>query len=299
MNTYIRALRLPFLTGSLVPVLQAGALAYLNGISNGLSLLLVLIGVGALHSAGNLINDYIDTPRSDAINPNPTPFSGGSRVIIENLLSARWVFWAAFACFALAVLIGFYLIANGRPYVALVGLLGLIAGLFYSVNPLQFMSRGLGEVAIFLAFGPLITWGTYYVQTNQFTSPAFSLGFPLGFLITAIIWINEFPDYEADKQAGKRNLVVRLGLAPSRWIYAVLMLAPFPFLLYLVFGQRMSSWMLLAWLPLPLALRAIGICWRHYGEPEQIVPAQALTIQTHLALGLLMVLGLLLGHWVR
>ena len=298
MNTYIRALRLPFLTGSLLPVLQAAALAYRDGSSNVLHLLLILIGVGALHSAGNLINDYIDTPRSDSLNPNPTPFSGGSRVILENLLSARWVFWTAIACFALAVLIGLYLIANGRPYVALIGLLGLIAGLFYSLNPIQFMSHGMGEITIFLAFGPLITWGTYYVISGHLTGEAFLLGFPLGFLITAIIWINEFPDYQADKAAGKHNLVVRLGLAPSRWIYAVLMLSPFLFLLVLVSAQGLSPMVLAAWLALPLALKGIKICWRHYSEPGKIVPAQALTIQTHMALGLLMVLGLLLSHWV-
>ena len=93
--------------------------------------------------------------------------------------------------------------------------------------------------------------------------------------------------------------MVRLGLAPSRWIYAVLMLAPFPFLL--VPGGRSRGCLpgcLLAWLALPLALKGIAICWRQYAEPKKIVPAQALTIQTHLALGLLMVLGLLLGHWV-
>jgi 1,4-dihydroxy-2-naphthoate polyprenyltransferase len=296
MNTYIRALRLPFLTGSLVPVLQAGALAYLHGAFAGWRLLSVLLGVGALHTAGNLINDYIDTPRSDALNPNPTPFSGGSRVILENLLSARWVFSAAIASFALAVVIGFCLIATGRPYVALVGLLGLIAGLFYSVNPVRFMSRGLGEVTIFFAFGPLITWGTYYVMTNQLTVPAFFLGFPLGFLITAIIWINEFPDYPADKEAEKRNLVVRLGLSSSRFIYFVLMLLPFPFLIFLVRNYGFSAYSLIAWLALPLALKALSISWRHYAEPEKIVTAQALTIQTHLALGLLMIVGLLLGR---
>ena len=299
MNTYIRALRLPFLTGSLLPVLQAAALAYGDGYSSGLNLLLTLIGVGALHSAGNLINDYIDTPRSDTLNPHPTPFSGGSRVILENLLSARWVFWAATICFSAAVLIGLYLILNGRPYVALISLLGLIAGLFYSVNPLQFMSRGLGEITIFFAFGPLITWGTYYVLSGRLTGPTFLLGFPLGFLITAIIWINEFPDYQADKAAGKRNLVVRWGLAPSRWIYGLLMLLPFPFLLFLTGVQGLTAWILLGWLALPLALKGIGILWREHNNPEKIVPAQALTIQTHLALGLLMVLGLLLSHWVR
>ena len=76
--------------------------------SNGLNLLLVLIGVGALHTAGNLINDYFDTPASDKVNPYPTPFSGGSRVILENLLSARWVWWASTASFALAVVIGLF-----------------------------------------------------------------------------------------------------------------------------------------------------------------------------------------------
>jgi len=299
MNTYIRAFRLPFLTGSLLPVLQAAVLAYQDGSFSGLNLLLILIGVGALHSAGNLINDFIDTPGSDSLNPHPTPFSGGSRVILENLLSARWVFWAAIACFALAVLMGLTLVVNGRPFVALIGLLGLIAGLYYSVNPIQFMSRGLGEIIIFFAFGPLITWGTYYVMSGRLTGKSFLLGFPLGFLITAIIWINEFPDYQADKAAGKHNLVVRLGLAPSRWIYAILMLLPFPFLLVLVAAQGLPALILAAWLALPLAVKGIKICWRHFSEPEKIVPAQALTIQTHLALGLLMVLGLLLSHWVR
>ncbi len=298
MNTYIQAFRLPFLTGSLVPVLQAGALAYLEGTENLLNLFLVLIGVGALHSAGNLINDYIDTPRSDSLNPNPTPFSGGSRVILDGRLTASWVFRAAVVCFSLAALIGLYLILNGRPYVALIGLLGLIAGLFYSANPIQFMSRGLGEITIFFAFGPLITWGTYYVLTGRLTGPAFLLGFPLGFLITAIIWINEFPDYQADQAAGKRNLVVRWGLAPSRYVYILLMILPYPFLVFLVAVLGMPAWILLGWLTLPLALRGIAILWKEYNNPGEIVPAQAMTIQTHMLLGLLLVTGLLLQRFL-
>jgi 1,4-dihydroxy-2-naphthoate octaprenyltransferase len=298
MNTYIQAFRLPFLPGSLVPVLQAGALAYLEGTENLLNLFLVLIGVGALHSAGNLINDYIDTPRSDSLNPNPTPFSGGSRVVLDGRLTASWVFRAAVVCFTLAALIGLYLILNGRPYVALIGLLGLIAGLFYSANPIQFMSRGIGEIIIFFAFGPLITWGTYYVLTGRLTGPAFLLGFPLGFLITAIIWINEFPDYQADKAAGKRNLVVRWGLAPSRYVYILLMILPYPFLVFLFGVMGMPAWILLGWLTLPLALRGIAVLWKEYDNPGKIVPAQAMTIQTHMLLGLLMVTGLLLQRFL-
>jgi 1,4-dihydroxy-2-naphthoate octaprenyltransferase len=298
MNIYVRAMRLPFLTGSLIPVLLAAGLAYHHGFFQGLELFLILIGVGSLHIAANMINDYFDAPGSDIINLHPTPFSGGSRVIQEETLSARRVLWVSILFFVLAVIAGLVLVFMGHPYVAFVGLLGLIAGLFYSADPLKFMSRGLGEITIFLAFGPLITWGTYYVLTGLLTWPAFFLGFPLGFLITAVIWINQFPDIQADRAARKNNLVVRLGLESSRWIYLLLMLLPFPFLFVLSGIQGISFFILLALLALPLAIKAIRIFWGNYNTFEQIIPAQFLTIQTNMAVGVLMLVGILIGHFV-
>jgi 1,4-dihydroxy-2-naphthoate octaprenyltransferase len=297
MQVYIRAMRLPFLTGSLVPVLLAASQAYYGGFFRGPELLLVLIGVGSLHLAANLINDYSDAQGSDPINLHSTPFSGGSRVIQEKLLNVRRMFQMAVFFFALALLTGLILVWMGYPLVALVGLLGLMAGLFYSIGPLKFMSRGLGEITIFLAFGPLITWGTYYVLTDRMTWQAFFLGFPLGFLITAVVWINQFPDFKADRQAQKRNLVVRLGLLPSRWIYLLLMTLPFLFLFFLMGSQRIPFQVLLSFLALPLAIKAIRIFWGHYADYDQMIPAQALTIQTHMALGLLMLAGILIGHF--
>lgn len=297
MNIYIRAMRLPFLTGSLVPVLLAAGQAYHAGFFRGTELLMVLIGVGSLHLAANLINDYFDAQGSDRINLHPTPFSGGSRVIQERLIDTERILMMALFFFTLALLIGLVVIWIGHPYVAFVGLLGLVAGLFYSADPLKFMSRGLGEITIFLAFGPLITWGTTYVLTDRLTWQAFFLGFPLGFLITAVIWINQFPDFQADREAQKRNLVVRLGLTSSRWIYLFLMTLPFLFLFFLLGSQGISFLVLLSFLALPLAVKAIRILWENYGTFEQIIPAQALTIQTHLALGVLMLAGILIGHF--
>jgi len=299
MNIYIRAMRLPFLTGSLIPVLLAAAQAYHDGFFRGFELLLVFIGVGSLHIAANMTNDYFDAPASDRINLHPTPFSGGSRVIQEELLSARWVLGISIFFFALALATGLILIRLGHPYVALVGLLGFLAGFFYSADPIKFMSRGLGEITIFLAFGPLITWGTYYVLAGQLTWAAFFLGFPLGFLIAAVIWINQFPDFQADRDSQKRNLVVRLGLEPSRWIYLLLMILPFPFLFFLLGTQGISAWILIAWTALPLAVKALRIFWGHYALYEQIVPAQALTIQTHMVMGVLMLVGILIGHFLQ
>ncbi|MHB8843098.1 MAG: prenyltransferase, partial [Candidatus Aquicultor sp.] len=92
MNIYVRAMRLPFLTGSLIPVLLAAGQAYHHGFFRGLEFILIMIGVGSLHLAANLVNDYFDARGSDVLNLHPTPFSGGSRVIQEANLSPRRVF---------------------------------------------------------------------------------------------------------------------------------------------------------------------------------------------------------------
>ena len=114
----------------------------------------------------------------------------------------------------------------------------------------------------------------------------------MGFLIAAVIWINQFPDYGADKGAGKRNWVVRLGRNRSRWIYYVLMLGPYVVVFYWVLAQK-GSWLYLAGLlTLPLALKAMKILHLHYQTYDEIIPAQALTIQTHLALGLVLTAAL-------
>lgn len=288
MNIYAKAMRLPFLTGSLIPVILAAALSFLHGSLHFAPLMLVLIGVGSLHLGANLINDYYDDPGSDRINLHPTPFSGGSRVIQEQLMDAKTVWTMAMGFFVLGTAAGVYLALTGRPFVVVIGLMGLLAGYLYSATPISLMSRGFGEIVIFLAFGPLITWGTYYVMTGLLTWEAFALGIPPGFLITAVIWINQFPDFEADRDARKRNWVVRLGRNRSGFIYPVLMLGPYVVVLYWVLTQT-DSWAYLAVaLTIPMALKAIKTVRAHYESHRELIPAQALTIQTHLVLGLIL-----------
>jgi 1,4-dihydroxy-2-naphthoate octaprenyltransferase len=288
MKIYVKAMRLPFLTGSLMPVILAAALSFLHGAFHFWLFVVVMTGVGSLHLGGNLINDYYDDPGSDRINLHPTPFSGGSRVIQERLMDARTVWAMAMGFFVLGIGCGLWLALSGRPFVIIVGMMGLLAGYLYSAAPVSLMSRGLGEMTIFLAFGPLITWGTYYVMTGLLTWQAFTLGIPLGFLITAVIWINQFPDYDADRGAGKLNWVIRLGRNRSRRIYSLLMLSPYAVVLYWVLGRKVPWLCLAALLTMPLPLKAIKILNLHYETYDEIIPAQALTIQAHLALGLVL-----------
>ncbi len=299
IGVFIRAARLPFLTGSLMPVALTGALAVYQGAWNGFYyFFLTLLGVAGLHTGGNLINDYYDSFGSDPLNRYATPFSGGSRVIQNGELSAETVRNLAYASLALGAGCGLVLVFTGRPWVALLGLFGLAAAYLYSAAPLQLMSKGLGEMTIFLAFGPMLTLGSWYALTGQVSAAGFYVGLPLAFLITAILWINEFPDLEADQAAAKEHLVVRLGLDRARQIYAFLMLAPFVCLPILLPLFRFPGHLLAGLVALPLAVSAIRQVWNTAPTSEEFVAIQALTIKTHFLLGLALTLAFLYAAWL-
>ena len=291
LGLWLEAVRLPFLTGSLTPVLAAWAW---SGAGRWPEFMLTMLGTACLHLGSNLINDYYDARGSDPLNEKTTPFSGGSRVIQNGRLEARTVLNLGLGFFAAALVCGLALTALGRPWVLALGALGLGIGFFYSASNLAFMRRGLGEIAVFMSFGPLVTWGAGYVFAGHFSLAGFMLGTPQAWLISAVLWINQFPDYEADRAAGKNNLVVRLGTARSRAWYAALMLLPYPSLALLVHGFGMTPWLYLAFASLPVSLRACKIAREKHDEFKALIPAQAQTILAHLLTGLLMTVGFLI-----
>jgi 1,4-dihydroxy-2-naphthoate octaprenyltransferase len=298
LGVFMRAARLPFLTGSLMPVALVAALAWWRGAWGGFFyFFLTAVGVAGLHTGGNLINDYYDSFGSDPLNRFATPFSGGSRVIQNGELDAPTVRNLAYACLGLGVVCGLVLIYNGRPWVALLGLFGLAAAYLYSATPVQLMSKGLGELTIFLAFGPALTLGAYYAMTGLVSPAGFYLGLPLGFLITAILWINEFPDLEADTAAAKDHMVARLGLRRSRMIYAGLMLAPFLSLPFLMELFDFPGHLFAGLVALPLAVNAVHQAWVTPPTDEDFIGVQALTIKTHFLMGLSLILAFLYAAW--
>jgi len=296
IKTYLKALRLPFLAGSIIPLITAAAFAFHRGSFSLLPLVIAIIGVGALHLGSNLLNDYYDSKGSDPINISLTPFSGGSRVIQENELQPNIILALSIVFFSIGIACGLWFTFWGRPYVLLIGLSGLLAGWAYSSPPFSLMSHGLGETLIFFAFGPLITLGTYYVITNTLSWPAFVLGIPNGFLIMSVIWINQFSDYQADKKANKKNLVVRLGLSKARYVYSLMMLLPFLVIILLIYSIELPFLVLFSLGAFFLANRAIQILWRRYLSFQDIIPVQALTIQTLISTGLIISVALFISR---
>ena len=298
MNPYVKAVRAPFLAGSMIPVIIGATFAYDRGYFSPGIFLLCVAGIIGLHLGANLLNDYYDARGSDPINLRVTPFSGGSRVIQDGEITAGRVLMMALLLFVVGFATGIWLAFAGRPLVIPIGMLGLGAGWAYSAPPLRLMNRGWGEIVIFFAFGPLITLGTFYALSGTLSWTAFILGAPQGFFIAGVIWINQFPDYEADKKAGKRNLVVRSGPATSRLFYAFIMIAGFLSVIVMMEAFQLSYLLILSFAALPPALKAIKILWREYLSYDRVVPAQALTIQTLVIHGIFLCLGIFLSRYL-
>jgi len=160
------------------------------------------------------------------------------------------------------------------------------------------MSKGWGEVLIFFAFGPLVSLGAYYAVTGHMTFNSFVIGIPQAFLITGVLWINEFPDYEADKSVGKYNLVVRMGPEIARYLYCIIMAMSFMSIIFIVALCHISFLIMLGFISLPLAIKAMKIAWTEYLSHERIIPGQALTVQTVLIQGLLISVGLIVSKLI-
>jgi 1,4-dihydroxy-2-naphthoate octaprenyltransferase len=298
IKLWLRAVRAPFFTGIIIPIIFGAVLAFdeTGHIYWGLFIVSLLGGLFA-HAGANLANDYYDhRTTDDDINPNYGPFSGGSRMIQSGFLSARAVISGALTCWGLALAAGLYLTFKTPGYWVLwLAAAGFVGGFFYTATKYAFAYNGLGELAILANFGILPVLGAYYVQAGHFSWTAFWASFPIGFLITAILYINQFPDYEADRKVRKNHLVVSLGQKKARIGYYFLIFGNYSILLLAVGFAGLTPYTLVALLSLPLAIRTVRIFSREYNKIKELIPAQAGTVQVHLLTGLLMSGGCLLA----
>ncbi len=297
--------RAPFLTASLIPMLAGAAWVVARGAAQPfpwLPFVLALIGGMALHVAANTFNDYFDwAAGTDKVNNDYfLPYSGGSRSIELGLISEGALFRLAAASLGVAVAIGGALIvAFNRPLLILFGLVGAFSVYFYTAPPLRLAARrGVGELLVGLNFGPLMVAGTAYTLTGSLSWLDFFVGLPIGLLVTAILWINQFPDYAADKATGKINLVVVLGTDRARWGYLVIVFGAFVAVIAGVAAGLLPVSTLVMLLALPMAVSTTLRLFRTYRE-RSLVVANANTITLHFVSGLLLAVGLFLSGTVN
>ncbi len=229
IKLFPRASRLPFLVGSLIPVALGTSLAYREaGLFDHSRLLLTLLGITGAHLCVNLFNDYFDHRYGADTSHPPRSLCGGSQVLQEGLETPAETLAQALLCAALATGAALALaITTAEPGVLLFAAAGGLLGYSYSAKPLLLSWRGLGELTTGLCFGPLVVAGSYYVQAAFISPASLVLSLVPGALITALLFVNQYPDYHDDRLAGKKTLVVRLGQRRSVPLLYLLLIAAF------------------------------------------------------------------------
>ncbi len=294
VRNWVTAARTISLLASVVPVTLGVTLAWHAGWEIGWALaLLTVIAAVSIQAGTNLFNDYFDhrAGNDEANREFVRPFSGGSRVIQLGLATPAEILMLATGLTGVAVAIGVGLVVAGYPWLLAIGAAGLASGLLYTARPVFLAGRGLGEVMVALNYGVLMTIGAYYIQAGEVTWTATLASLPLAGLIALVLYINQFPDANADSRTGKRTLVVRLGRSRAALLYPVLGLLPFVAVVALVVAGEAPGASLISLGALPLVLRASMIVRRYHSEPFDLAPANALTAIAHLMGGLLFALG--------
>jgi len=296
--TWMVIMRLPFLTATFVPLFAGAAVVNMLGFTVSWGWLgLTILGGSLLHIGTNTANDYYDhTSGTDEANVNyMVPFTGGSRSIQMGLISAKGMLKVAIISFALSALVGIPLIQKAGMPVLWLGLIGFFSGLFYTAPPFRFASRkGLGELLIGLNFGPLMVAGSALVQTGKLLPEAFFAGIPIGLLVAAIVYVNEFPDYHGDKATGKDTLIVVFGPEKARLGYVFLVVSAFLSIAIMATLGTFPMLSLIALLASFLVIKIVKVLYKNY-DNRLLQPANAGTINLHAITGVLFCIGIWFG----
>lgn len=237
------------LPAAVAPVLVGTALAGFQHVFHPLRFVAALLGAIFIQVGANLSNDYSDARRGADTEDRLGPV----RVTAGGLVPPRQVLTATYVSFAIAVLIGVYLIVVAGWLLLVIGAASILAGVLYTGGPRPYGYEGLGEVFVFLFFGVVAVAGAYFVQVRHLDWEAFALSVPVGLLASAILIVNNVRDIDSDRRASKRTLAVRLGRDRTRIMFAATL--TLAFLLALVtwgFGP-LTAWVALTWLAIPLA----------------------------------------------
>lgn len=290
LATWVKTARPFTLTAAVSPVLVGTAVAARAGVFHLVPFLITLLAGLLLQVGANFYNEYFDE-RYGLDHPESL---GSSTVIFRNEMSARQVLSGGIAAFVLAALGGIALIVLVGPAIILFGLAGMAIAYFYSASPFKLATRGLGDVMVFLAMGFLMTWGAYYVQIHHWSWSAFAASIPIGFLVVAILNMNNTRDYQDDRAVNKRTLPVRFGQHFGQQFHAFLLIGSYVVVTIFALGGLLPWLALLVWLSFPLAWRNVQAVLTGADRMAFVRGINA-TAQLHLQFGGLLALGIALA----
>ena len=290
ISSWVRAVRIKFLLASVIAVSTGLGVAYWRtGQVNALDAILTYVGVIFLHASVDLLNDYWDHRRGIDTATTRTKFSGGTGVLPENLLTPRAVYRAGLIFLVLGSVIGSYFVLTKGITIALILGFAVVAIYFYSTSV---VNAGLGELFVAIK-GTMIVLGTFYVQTTAIDAAAIFNGMIIGLLSATVLFVNAFPDYDADKSSGRRTLVIILGKKSAAQKFPIFFIAAYSMIIVAVIAGFSNIYALTSLVSSPLAYRACIQLRKENESLNHLVPAMASTVMYSRVTGFLLAISFL------
>ncbi len=291
LKVWFAETRPQFLLLSVVLAFLGTCLAWYDGYFHLGYALLAFFGLLLCHISVNVLNDYFDYRSGLDLEVKRTPFSGGSGILPAALLKPKQVLWFGLVSFLLAVPIGVYFVLDRGWLLLPLLVVGALCAFLYT----PVLTRlGFPEWAPGVGFGTLPVLGAYFVQTTFYTAPAFIAAIPSGLLVHNLLLLNEFPDVEADRKAGRKTTPIAIGKPKAWMVYSALTLLVYLWIIGWVAARQMPIFSLIALLTLPLAIKAI-VGARKHQDMSQLVPAMANNVLVVLLTQLLLGIGYILA----
>lgn len=280
-----------FLLLSVVLIFLGITIAWYEDFFNLFYSILTFTGLLLLHISTNVLNDYYDYRSGIDLATRRTPFSGGSGVLTAGLLQPTSVFRLGIICFILAVPIGIYFVLVRGWLLLPILIIGAICVLFYTP---YLTKTGWPELAAGLGLGTLPVLGAYFVQSGNYTLPAVVAAVPSGILVHNLLFLNEFPDTEADDKAGRKTIPITLGKTKASKIYFLTTVIVYLWLIGGVIAGFLPPTTLIALLTIPLAIKAVRGAIG-FNDDRKLMPALGANVLVVLLTQLLLGIGYILA----
>lgn len=294
MSMWIQAARTFSFPASVVPML-VGIMWTLGTYTGQIywELVPVILLAGVLfHAGSNMVNDYFDYKKGVDLEDS----YGSSRIIVEGHLSPKSVLNGGLLMFAIGFALGMILVYyHGLP-IFIIGLIGLFGGLLYTGFNVAYKYYALGDLFVFLMFGPMMVLGTFTALTGQLDYNTFFVSIPIGLLTVAILNANNIRDIKHDKQAKISTMATLMGVKASLIEYNLLVFGAFSSVIIMAVVGFIPYWTLLVLISLKPAIDNIKyLSAADVNKPEDIMIGDVRTAQHNLMFGVLYSIGLLLG----
>ncbi len=296
LSYWLRAVRIRFLLASVISVFLGIVIAWWQHSTINIEFAaLTLIGVVALHGSVDLLNDYWDFKRNIDTETKRTKFSGGTGVLPEGLLKPIEVYRVGVILLIIGSSIGAYFVFERGITIAIILAFAIISIYFYST---RIVDSGLGEIFVAIK-GAMIVLGTYFVQTEQITAEPIFAGIISGVLSSTVLFVNSFPDYDADRSHGRKTLVILLGrpkAASSAWIFpvitygfviAAILLHLFPVISILTLGG------------IPFIVKSCNALKQKFDQVEELVPIMRNFVSYSRITATLLVISFILDYFIK